>query len=215
VILNERTTGLILRVRPLTETSLIVNWLTLDFGRLSTVAKGARRSKSPFAGKLDLFYLADFSFHRSRRSDLHTLREVSVMDTHRALRLELAYLSQIAYFVHLLEQTTETETPLPVLFRLLSEALRLLPRHLPQALTVLAFEMKVLVELGLEPDLNHAKLSPGAREILGLIGLAELNVVFRIKPASRQLTEISSFLREFIVYHAGKLPAGRQEALGH
>ena len=31
-------------------------------GRISTVAKGARRPKSPFAGKLDLFYEADFSY---------------------------------------------------------------------------------------------------------------------------------------------------------
>ena len=34
---------MILRTRPLTETSLIVHWLTRDFGRISTVAKGARR----------------------------------------------------------------------------------------------------------------------------------------------------------------------------
>ena len=68
-------TGLILRTRPLTETSLIVHWLTPDFGRMATAAKGAHRANSPFAGKLDLFYAADFSFSRSRRSDLHTLRE--------------------------------------------------------------------------------------------------------------------------------------------
>ena len=67
----ETATGIILRTRPLTETSLIVHWLTPDFGRLATVAKGARRPKSPFAGQLDLFYAADFSFSRSRSSDLH------------------------------------------------------------------------------------------------------------------------------------------------
>ena len=77
----QSATGLILRTRPLTETSLIVHWLTPDFGRMATVAKGARRAKSPFLGRLDLFYLADFSFSRSRRSDLHALREVSLRDT--------------------------------------------------------------------------------------------------------------------------------------
>ena len=61
--------GLILRTRPLTETSLIVNWLTPEFGRLATVAKGARRARSPFRGLLDLFYLCDLSFARSRRSE--------------------------------------------------------------------------------------------------------------------------------------------------
>jgi hypothetical protein len=57
----EQTGGIILRTRPLTETSLIVHWLTPEFGRMATVAKGARRAKSPFRGKLDLSE-ADFSF---------------------------------------------------------------------------------------------------------------------------------------------------------
>ena len=67
--MDERATGIILRTRLLTDTSLIVHWLTPDLGRLATVAKGARRPKSPFRGKLDLFYEADFSFARSRRSE--------------------------------------------------------------------------------------------------------------------------------------------------
>ena len=66
--MEERASGIILRTRPFTETSLVVEWLTEDAGRISTVAKGARRPKSPFIGKLDLFYEADFSFVRSQKS---------------------------------------------------------------------------------------------------------------------------------------------------
>ena len=87
--MTESTHGIILRTRPLTESSLIVHWLTPDLGRIATVAKGARRPKSPFAGKLDLFYAADFSFSRSRRSDLHTLREASLRETHGAIREDI------------------------------------------------------------------------------------------------------------------------------
>ena len=43
----ESATGLILRTRRLTETSLIIHWLTPDLGRIATVAKGA-----PFLTKL-------------------------------------------------------------------------------------------------------------------------------------------------------------------
>ena len=116
----ERAQGLILRTRPLTDTSLIVHWLTPELGRIATVAKGARRSNSPFRGRLDLFYLADFSFSRSRRSDLHTLREVLLRQTHPLLRRELACLRQASYFAALIEQTTETDTPLPTIFPLLA-----------------------------------------------------------------------------------------------
>src|SRR5947209_19930586 len=114
----ENATGIILRTRPLTDTSFIIHWLTPDFGRLATVAKGARRSKSPFAGKLDLFYLAEFTFLRSRRSELHTLCEVALQETHSALRQELAALRQAAYCASLIEQTTETESPIPTVFDL-------------------------------------------------------------------------------------------------
>src|SRR5205807_6057768 len=106
----ETARGVILRTRPLTETSLIVHWLTSDTGRIATVAKGARRPKSPFRGKLDLFYLAELSFVRSRRSELHTLREVSVREMHPGLRKELRYLEQASYVAALVEQVTEAET---------------------------------------------------------------------------------------------------------
>src|SRR5207247_2687407 len=117
--MDERAHGIVLRVHPLTETSLIIRWLTLEFGRLATVAKGARRAKSPFRGKLDLFYLADFSFSRSRRSELHSLREIGSPETHPGLRHELAYLRQASYVAALIEQTTEMESPIPLIFHLM------------------------------------------------------------------------------------------------
>src|ERR1022692_2201252 len=100
----ERATGIILRARPLTEPSLIVNWLTAELGPLSTVAKGARRPKSPLRGKLDLFYEAYFSFQRSRRSELHTLREVGLRETHAPLRQELGWLQQASYGAALIDR---------------------------------------------------------------------------------------------------------------
>src|SRR5678816_84142 len=100
--MEERASGIILRTRPLTETSLIVHWLTPEQGRIAVVAKGARRPKSPFAGKLDLFYEGDFSFSRSRKSDLHNLREVTLLVLHRRLREDLACLNAATYCVVLI-----------------------------------------------------------------------------------------------------------------
>src|SRR5690349_369684 len=159
----EKATGLILRTHPLTETSLIVHWLTAEFGRLATVAKAARRPKSPFRGKLDLFYRANFSFSRSRSSELHNLREVSLLETYSFLRKELAYLQQAAYCARLIEQVSETETPLGQMFELLQSLLQALPGHPPRPQTVFGFELKLLRELGLEPDLANLKLTDGTK----------------------------------------------------
>ncbi len=164
--MDERATGLILRTRPLTETSLIVQWLTIKAGRVATVAKGARRPKSPLRGKLDVFYAAEFSFARSRRSELHVLREVSLCETHPALRQDLGRLRQAAYCAALIEQTTETETPLPGLYQLFAGLIDHVSRQPTEAKTVFAFEMKLLADLGLAPDLTTSRLNPGTRQVL-------------------------------------------------
>jgi DNA repair protein RecO (recombination protein O) len=210
--MDERTCGLILRTRPLTDTSLIVHWLTRDFGRLSTVAKGAHRKNSPFRGKLDLFFLTELSFRRARRSDLHLLKEVSLQATHPLLRRDLALLQQASYCARLIEQNTETDTPLEAIYDLLLSFLNWLPTRPVSHLAVLVFELKLLRELGLEPPWNEVKLpSDTVKQIRQwLDGNAW--------PASQSaleetaVPELSRFLHGFMIYHLGKIPPGRLAA---
>jgi len=209
----ETATGLVLRTYPLTETSLIVHWLTARLGRLATVAKGARRPKSPFRGKLDLFYLADFSFIRSRRSELHNLREVTVSDTHNVLRQDLACLRQAAYCAALVELATETETPLPKIFDLLCGLLAGLSPGVTQPHTMFAFELKLLDELGLKPDLAETRLSDGARSALKTLNEAEWSHILPLRLSGDHCHELGQFLNGFIAFHLGRVPRGREAAL--
>ncbi|HWQ92337.1 MAG TPA: DNA repair protein RecO [Clostridia bacterium] len=210
---TETASGLILRTRPLTETSLIVQWLTRDLGRIATVAKGARRPKSTFAGKLDLFYWADLSFNRSRTSELHLLREVSVRETHPALRQSMGALQQACYAAALVEQVTETETPLEGIADLVFGFVDFLSQAGPPPELVFAFELKFLAELGLGPELGTSSLKAETR------GLAESFVTSNwdwiaarpMTPAQR--SELSQYLRGFITYHLGRVPRGRDLAL--
>jgi DNA repair protein RecO (recombination protein O) len=212
--MTETVTGLVLRTRLLTDTSLIVHWLTPNLGRLATVAKGARRPKSPFRGKLDLFYLADFSFNRSRRSELHTLREVSLRETHRGLREDLGRLQQASYCTGLVEQATEAETPLPQVFDLMLGLLQHLTGSPPQPLTVFAFELKLLTELGLKPDLDKSRLNPGTRQLVKALAENDWPVVVRLRATAAQEAELGHFLHGFLIYHLGRMPKGRNAAVG-
>jgi DNA repair protein RecO (recombination protein O) len=209
----ESATGLVLRRRRLTETSLIVHWLTPNHGRLATVAKGAFRPKSPFRGKLDLFYLADLSFARSRRSELHTLREVIIRETHPAIRRELGRVQQASYAAALVEQVTEPETPLPEIFELVQGFLNILAETTPQSHLVFAFELKLLDELGLEPDLSKSHLSAGAREIVKMLSRQDWSSISKLKTSAAQTNELSQFLHGFLIFHLGKIPAGRFAAV--
>ncbi|HLP78527.1 MAG TPA: DNA repair protein RecO [Candidatus Paceibacterota bacterium] len=209
----ERAHGIILRTRHFTETSLIVEWLTPESGRFSTVAKGARRQKSPFRGKLDLFYEAEFSFNRSRRSELHTLSEVSLRETHSALRHDLGYVRQASYCAALIEQTTEKETPLPAIHELMRSFLAALPEHPPQPRNIYAFELKLLEELGLQPDPDQTRLGAETRSLMEALLREDWRQISTLKAAGAQVTELRRFLHGFLIHHLGKLPKGREDVL--
>ena len=209
----ETASGLILRARPLTETSLIIHWLTPDSGRIATVAKGARRTKSPFAGKLDLFYAADFSFTRSRRSELHTLREVKLRETHGAIRQDIWKLQQAGYAAAFIEQATETDTPLPEIFELARGFLAHLCAEKPQPQDIFALELKLLRELGLEPDTSESRLTPGAKKIVQALTDNNWPRGSRLKLSAAQTDEVSRWLHGFLIFHLGKLPRGRAAAV--
>jgi DNA repair protein RecO (recombination protein O) len=209
----QTATGLILRTRLLTETSLIVHWLTPNFGRIATVAKGARRPKSPFLGKLDLFYVADLSFNRSRHSDLHVLREVGLRELHTALRQNLTSLRQATYATAFVEQATETETPLPAIYGLMLGFLGHLCEQPVKPQMVFAFELKLLHELGLKPDWNNTRLSAGAQKISQVLAHRGWRAGARLKLSNAQTAELREFLHGFLIFHLGRLPKGRAAAL--
>ena len=213
--MDERATGIILRTRPLTESSLIVHWLTPELGRVATVAKGARRAKSPFRGKLDLFYSAEFSFRRSRRSELHNLREISLLDTRPELRRELAWLRQAAYGARFIEQVSETETPLPEIYTLFGAFLARLTADEASPVPVIAFELWLLREIGQQPSLEDSTLSPGGRRIVERLLAIDWPTPGKRKLNKGEFAELRAFLRGFIAHNLDRIPKGRDEALLH
>lgn len=209
--MEERARGIVLRTRPLTETSLIVQWITRDLGRIATVAKGARRPKSPFMGKLDLFYAANFSFQRSRRSELHNLREVQLTDTNSRLRQELGWIHQASYFAVLIERNTETETPIPEIYELFASALAALRMSPPNSQLIYSFEVKLLSLLGYEPEFDA--LSAETRGFAQKLReeLLERSATMVFSPSAEN--ELNRFLQTSIGTAFERVPAQRLAAL--
>ena len=139
----ETTTAILLRKRKFSDTSLIVSWCTESFGCIQTVAKGARRAKSPFTGKLDLFFEAEISIVRSRKSDLHTLTEVVVKNPFAGIRTNYLRMQAAAYFIELIEICTERDHREPELFALLRRAFGYLDTNNPMPRAVAHFETEL------------------------------------------------------------------------
>jgi DNA repair protein RecO (recombination protein O) len=141
--------GFIIARMPFGNTSLIVRCLTQQAGRLTFMAKGATRPKSPFAGALDLFYLADFLYQPARIGEMHALREIKLIEAHLGLRRSYANLLAAQYFATLIETITESATPVPNEFTLFGKALAYLCETDVSWRAVERFEQRILTLAGI------------------------------------------------------------------
>jgi len=145
----EKTMATLIRTSPLTETSLIVHWCSDQKGLIKTAAKGALRPASPFAGKLDLFFEAELVYIPSRGSDLHTLKEVHVVQPREGIRAAYVNTLAAACFVRWVELVAERETPIPDIADLLRRALDFLDRKPADWRAVLHFERQLAEMTGI------------------------------------------------------------------
>jgi DNA repair protein RecO (recombination protein O) len=139
----QSTAAILLRKRKFSDTSLIVSWCTESLGCIQTIAKGARRPKTPFAGKLDLFFEAEISVIPSRRSTLHTLTEVVLKNPFAGIRRSYLRTEAAAYFVELIEICTERDHHEPQLFQLLRRAFGYLDANNPTRRAIIHFETEL------------------------------------------------------------------------
>jgi len=135
------------------------------------------------------------------------LREVNLLKTCDTLRRDLGYLNQAAYCARLIEQTTESETPLPEIYELFASFLDALPKCPASPITVLAFEVKMLAELGLSPQ--EGKTAAMTERLTSL----EWKAIGELVLPESELRELRQFLHGFLIYHLGKIPPNRAAAL--
>ena len=208
-----KTTGVVLHLHPVTETSLIVTWFTSGHGKLRTMAKGARRPKSPFRGSVEPFYFDELLFLRSRRSDLHILHECSVIEPHRRLREDFQKISGATYFCELVDLATEPEHAEPKLFSLLDSVLKHLNANPWQPLLGRYFEINLLAALGFDPAKIKARLPPDVVKLLLHLREMRIDQLSRLKLSAQQFSALDSFFLWQAEQQFGRLPRSRRFVL--
>ncbi len=148
-----RTLALVLRTIEVFETSSVATLFTRDLGKVSVLAKGVRRLKSPLQGGLDLLGVSDIVILTKAGEALELLAEAAPLERFPSLRRDLAALYAGYYIAELLSDLTDHHDPHPKLF----DAARITLRHLGDAGLrsgrVLRFELACLRELGVMPSL--------------------------------------------------------------
>jgi DNA repair protein RecO (recombination protein O) len=149
-----KTQAIVLRSIRYGEADRILHLYTPDHGRLSAIAKGARRARSRFGARLEPFFHVRMVLHESR-GELHTVTGVDTIAAHAALREHAATLDSAARACDAVARLFESREPHPEVFHLLANQLALLscgPAHATLA-NGLAFRLKLLLAAGILPQL--------------------------------------------------------------
>jgi recombinational DNA repair protein (RecF pathway) len=78
---------------------------------------------------------------------------------------------------------------------------------------IFGFEMKLLAELGLQPDVTHTHLGGRTATLLKELQHKDWPTISALKLDAAQQIELRHFLHGFLIYHLGRIPKGRDAAL--
>jgi len=142
-----------LRTADYSETSQVVTLFTRGSGKLSAIAKGAKRPKSSFDGPIEAFYFGDIVYSAPHWAKLATLTEFNQESAFLTLRKNLAALNCAYFGAELLEAFTEEQDRHAELFDAFLQFLTdIAGADIREGLGLLIlFQLTLLAEVGTKP----------------------------------------------------------------
>jgi DNA repair protein RecO (recombination protein O) len=172
-----KTEAIVLRSMRYGEADRILHLYTPQRGRLSAIAKGVRRTKSRFGGRLEPYFRLHTVLYEGR-SELLTVTGAETVNGHPRLREHGPALDSAARACDAVGRLFDTPEPHPGVFALLCNELALLDRgasadlcHATHA-NQLAFRLKLLLAAGLAPQLAACASCGEADHLVGFSGAA-------------------------------------------
>lgn len=210
-----KTEAIVLRSIRYGEADRIVHCYTPGRGRISAIAKGSRRTRSRFGGRLEPFFRLSLVLHEGR-SDLMTVTAAQTIDGFGALRSDGAALDCAARACDAVSRLFETADPHPEVFHLLGNELALLDRDPAQAgrANQLAFRLKLLLAAGLAPQLSSCASCGETEELVGFSGAAGGVVCAACEASAFPLdAEAHAFMVQALGTPLAQAPAASDRAL--
>lgn len=153
-----KTLAIPLRIFPFSNTSRIAVWLSPDFGRFATLAKGAMRPDSPHLGQFDLFATSEVLFYHKEGRLLHTLKECALLAPRAAFRTDFRACALASYAASLFDRLLPFGPADPALYDLYESALDGFADRSPGPAALPRFELDLLRLLGHAPAFSHCSL---------------------------------------------------------
>ena len=135
---------------------LIITFLTYEHGKMTAIAKSAKKSTKRFSGVLELFSLLDIVVSKSKGKGLSVLTEASFSSPLNNIRGNIIKIAFASYWAELVNDTLEEGRQQVAVFQLLDYALKALDAgEIPDDVLSILFQMRILTLSGLCPNLNY------------------------------------------------------------
>jgi DNA repair protein RecO (recombination protein O) len=168
-----KTEGIVLRTIRYGEADRILHLYTPDHGRVSAIAKGARKARSRFGGRLEPFFRLDLVLYHGR-SDLLTVTSAQTVAAHPRLREHGGAIEIAARGCDAVSRVFGDGEPHPGVYHLLANELALIdgdPARATRA-NALAFRLKLLLAAGFAPQLAACAACGEREHLVGFSGAA-------------------------------------------
>jgi DNA repair protein RecO (recombination protein O) len=149
------TPAIVLRAVNYGEADRIVTLFGRDTGRLSALARGARKSQRRFAGGLGLCAVGVASLRERAGADLLTLESFDATAVHMALGTDVARMAHAAYAAELVTKLCAPRQVEGAVYDWLAELLGWLDADGASAERLRVFELGLLAALGFGPVVEH------------------------------------------------------------
>ena len=167
---SRHTPAYALRHYALGEADLIVVFYTLNYGKVRSVARGARRVRSRFGSVFQPFTRSDLVFFEKEVQDLTRVSSCEMERSYYESLLTPEASAIAAYFAELVIEFTVDRDPNPALFRLIGAVLGAVEAGVPLPVAARYFEVWVLQLSGILPLLatcgNCGKQLGGGRWVV-------------------------------------------------
>jgi len=149
------TSAIILRRVDYGDYDLILSFLTSDRGKISAIAKSAKKSTKRFAGVLEQFSILQIVCSTGRRSSLPILQEALLIKPFPRIRADIEKTAYASYWSELIDSWSEEGQQQNDLFRLFRHVLVQLDQSgMPPAVLSILFQLRFLRISGFRPNLN-------------------------------------------------------------
>ncbi len=150
-----KTDGIIIRCQDYLESSKIVTCYTRDQGKISLLAKGARRPKSRLGGALDVLLHVAIIYYQKETREMQTLGQAEILHSFRSFEKDLCRFSLATTATELVGQLEMKDDPNPALFRELLDTLQALEIATNPELILYRFTWRWLERAGFKPRLRR------------------------------------------------------------